>query len=144
MSPELRLETVQRRLREIQLLLDVLRRHQDVTSDDLSTDLEQRLIIERALQQVVDLAVKVNAHVIVAEGGTPPADYFSTFAGAADIGLIDTKLAAQLAPSTGLRNRLVHQYDDIDLGVVVGSLPEAIVGYATYINQVAGFLKNRN
>lgn len=141
--PGLRPESVQRRLREMQRLLDVLQRHRTVAGADLDADLERRLVIERALQQLVDLAVKVNAHVVVAEGRVPPDDYFATFSSAAKVGLIEADLAARLAPSTGLRNRLVHEYDDIDLDIVAGSVAEAVEGFSAYVNQVAEFLTNR-
>lgn len=140
MSPELRAAVVQRRLHEMRRLLDLLARHQDLTGASLEADLERRLAVERALQQVVDLAVRINAHVVASEDRPPPADYYSTFAAAADVGLIERDLATALAPSTGMRNRLVHEYDDIDLDAVARSIPIAVEQYGRYVRQVAAFL----
>lgn len=141
MSPgPLRPESVQRRLVEMRALLAVLRRHSDATGADLAADLERRLVVERALQQVVDLAVKINAHVVTALGAPTPADYHSSFAALAAVGAIPADLARELAPSAGLRNRLVHEYDEIDLDVVAAALPGAVDGYATYVAQVADWL----
>lgn len=139
----LRPEAVQRRIEEIRSLLDVLERHVDVTADDLEEDIEQRLVVERALQQVIDLAVKVNAHVATAAGQPAPRDYYSSFAAAAGAGVIDDDLAVELAPSTGLRNRLVHEYDEIDLAIVASALPTAVDGYARYVRDVARWLQGQ-
>lgn len=139
----LRPEAVQRRLVEMDVLLGVLTRHDTVTGDDLRADVELRLVVERALQQLVDLAVKVNAHVATAAGQPAPRDYYSTFAAAATTGAITDDLATVLAPSTGMRNRLVHGYDDIDLDAVAAALPAAVDGYATYVEQVARWLQGQ-
>ncbi|CAN5295548.1 DUF86 domain-containing protein [soil metagenome] len=137
----LRPESIQKRLVEIRALLDVLQRHTDATGGELRGDLERRLVVERALQQVVDLAVKVNAHVVTSAGAPPPADYHTSFAAAATAGLIDGELAARLAPSTGLRNRLVHEYDEIDLDIVAGAIGEAVTAYGEYVTTVARWLQ---
>ena len=141
--PPLRPEAVQRRLREMRELLGVLRRHADVTGDELRTDLERRLVVERALQQLVDLAVKINAHVATAAGLPAPASYYTSFLAAAEAGALDEDLAEALAPSTGLRNRLVQEYEEIDLTVVASALPGAVDGYSDYVRRVAGWLQEQ-
>lgn len=139
----LRPESVQRRLAEIAVLLDMLDRHRHVTAADLEHDLERRLAIERALSQVVDLAVKINAHTVTSCEGDAPADYHTSFTAAGEHGVIDAALAARLAPSAGLRNRLVHEYEDIDLAVVAAALPDAVEGFRAYARAVADWLARR-
>lgn len=144
MSPgPLRPESVQRRLVEMRALLDVLGRHVDATGADLRRDLERRLVVERALQQLVDLAVKVNAHIVTASGAPAPSDYHDSFTALAAAGAIDPELARALAPSAGLRNRLVHEYDDLDLDVVAAAMAGARDLYADYVRQVADWLSSR-
>lgn len=55
----------------------------------------------------------------------PPTDYTDSFVSAARIGAIDADLAAQLKPSGGLRNALIHGYGDIDDERVHRSIPLA-------------------
>ena len=141
MSPgPLRPESVQRRLVEMRALLAVLARHSSASGSELAADLERRLVVERALQQVVDLAVKINAHLVTALGAPAPADYHSSFTALAAVGVIPAELARQLAPSAGLRNRLVHEYEEIDLDVVAYALPAAVDGFATFVTTVADWL----
>ena len=141
--PSLRRDAVQRRLLEMQRLLDVLEQYRDVTGDELRQDIERRLVVERILQQLVDLAVKINLHVAATAGRRAVTDYFTTFEEAAAAGLLPTDLAASLAPSTGLRNRLVHEYDEIDLEQVAAAVPDAADGYGRYVRTVAGWLDDQ-
>lgn len=132
---------MQRRLSEMSVLLAVLDRHRQVTGHDLEEEIERRLVIERAVTQIVDLAVKINTHVATATGRPAPADYHQSFAAAAGSGAITADLATTLAPSTGLRNRLIHEYDDIDLDVVADAIAEAVDGYRTFVTQVSRWLQ---
>ncbi len=95
------------------------------------------------MQQLVDLAVKINAHAVTSHGMTTPADYHQSFAAAADLEMIARPLADQLAPSTGLRNRLVHEYDDLDLDIVAHAIAGAVSQYDEYCRQVARWLRDQ-
>ena len=48
-----------------------------------------------------------------------------------------------MAPSAGLRNRLVHQYDQIVHAVVHQAVQTAAVQYSEYIGQVEDYLEKR-
>lgn len=124
-------------------LLDLLDEVRDTTADELRQDLWLRLSVERALQQLVDLAVKINAHVATSSGLPAPGSYYASFPAAAEAGVLDDALATALAPSTGLRNRLVHEYEEIDLAVVASALPAAVDGYAAYVRRVARWLQGQ-
>lgn len=50
------------------------------------------------------------------------------------------ELADELAPSAGLRNRLVHQYDDIDDAIVLRAVGEARRSFGAYAAAVERML----
>ncbi len=82
--------------------------------------------------------IEVNFHLITENGHPPPADYFGSFRKLAGLGILDRAFAERLAPSAGLRSRLVHEYDEIDPAKVFESLVRAeldIVTYATAIER---------
>lgn len=139
--PPLRPEVVQRRLREIRRLLGLLT---DVTADDLRSDLRTRLWVERALTQVVELAVNINTHVVTALGAAlPPDTYQRSFTAAGEAGLIDPDLARRLAPAAGLRNILVHGYLEVDVDEVARAARDARADFDAYVRQVARWLEAR-
>jgi uncharacterized protein YutE (UPF0331/DUF86 family) len=91
---------------------------------------------ERLLQETVEAAVDVNLHLLRIRGGAGPTDYFTSFTELGRQGLIPLDLAEQLAPSAGMRNRLVHQYDAIDDAVVLGAVGDARRLFAAYVAAV--------
>ena len=61
----------------------------------------------------------------------------------ASLGAIDAALAADLAPAAGLRNRLVHEYDEIDDAIVHRSIPKAIDLLPRFVAQIDSYLSAR-
>lgn len=141
MTPSRRLDAdlVQQKLERMQRAVAGLRRQQPVTADRLEADEDYAAVVERYLTQLVDLAVAINAHVAAATGDTVPGDYQATFDAAAHAGAIDEELAAQLRPSVGLRNVLIHAYEHTDVHVVAWAANDGVAHYEAYIRQVSGF-----
>jgi hypothetical protein len=63
-----------------------------------------RHAIERILSQLVELAVSINSHIVVARQGTSPTTYRQSFRDVGAIGVLPSELAARLAVAAGLRN----------------------------------------
>ena len=91
---------------------------------------------ERLLQEIVEAAVDVNTHLLIAAGRPAPDDLYSSFLDLADLGVLARPLAETLAPSAGLRNRLVHEYDRIDDARVLEAAGEAVAHYPRYVAAV--------
>lgn len=134
---------VQSRLQLMGTLLRRLTRFGEVDRRTVEDDLDQRLILERIITQLVDLAVAVNTQIASAELGAAPDSYGESFSTLAEAGAIDRDLARRLAPSTGLRNVLVHAYLDLDVDRFVSSVPLARDQFTEYVEQVAGWLLER-
>ena len=136
---------------------DVIRNKLDAISDSLSalssvgtvdrTSLTDDLLIaaavERLLSRVVDLAVDINSHLSAAILDRAPGDYRESFDRAHETGAISRTLAAELKPSVGLRNAIVHEYVRLDHGIVAAAVPRALESYADYQRQVAAFVLDR-
>jgi uncharacterized protein YutE (UPF0331/DUF86 family) len=58
------------------------------------------------------------------------------------IGALPAGFAARLAPCAGLRNRIVHAYDDLDPGRVYDALGAALVDVPTYIAAIRRSLES--
>ena len=98
---------------------------------------------ERLLQEVVEAAADVNVHLLRAAGRPAPPDYYRSFIEAGGAGLLGPPLAERLAPSAGLRNRLVHEYDAIDDVVVLRAVGEARRLFRDYVAAIERYVGER-
>ena len=131
---------VQERLRLIRDLLADLDQVGAITAERLTHDRIVRHAIERIVTQLVDLAVSINSHIAATMLGQAPASYRESFGMAARAGAISEELAAELAPSAGLRNVLTHEYVAVDLTLVAQAVPLARNGFRRYVTEVARFI----
>ena len=98
--------------------------------------LYERKAAERLLQETIEAAVDVNAHLVAELGRAVPDDYYSGFLRLGELGVLPTALAQDLAPAAGLRNRLVNEYDAIDDGRVLEAIGRALDLFPRYIRAI--------
>ncbi|TCL73322.1 uncharacterized protein YutE (UPF0331/DUF86 family) [Hydrogenispora ethanolica] len=109
----------------------------------LETYLQQTLLkraVEREIQLIVECATDVNNMILKKLGKGPAKDYFNTFLELAEAGVLAMEFALQIAPSTGLRNILVHEYQTIDDTLVYQSIGKVLRYYQQYLETVAKYL----
>ena len=128
-----RLALMEESLRDLGLLADR-------TAADLAAAPLERAAAERLVQVVVDLAVDINSHLVVAAGAPAPQTGRESFPAAAEAGALTTDLAQRLAPSAGLRNLLVHRYGDIRLDLLASGVAATLSAYPDYIRQISAYL----
>ncbi|MBI2900189.1 MAG: DUF86 domain-containing protein [Planctomycetes bacterium] len=133
-------DVVRRKVERIRANLRHLEPFQSLTIKEYLADDVRRAAVERFLQVTVEAAVDINSHLLVETGLPAPDDQHSSFISAGQHGIIDADLAHQMAPSTGLRNRLVHEYDKIDDAKVLASVGTALDLFPRYIAAVERFL----
>jgi len=138
---QLDLEVILRKLKTIQKYLNVLKTKESLTQADYDSDLEQQIIVERSLHLLIESAVDINTHIVVTERKSPPETYRDSFIDLAKVGVISKELARELSPAAGLRNRLVHDYDDIDATIVRQSIMLALRLLPKYIEQIREYLQ---
>ncbi|MDP9398143.1 MAG: DUF86 domain-containing protein [Actinomycetota bacterium] len=83
---------------------------------------EARYLVQVCAQLCIDLA----NHVIASEAWGTARDARDAFARLAERGVLPPELARRLQALAGLRNRLVHLYDEIDDDLVRAALPEGL------------------
>jgi uncharacterized protein YutE (UPF0331/DUF86 family) len=105
----------------------------------LASEIDETLA-ERYLERMIGRMIDVNYHVLTESGEAPPRDYFDSFAALGRIGALPADFAARLAPCAGLRNRIVHAYDDLDPGRVYDALGAAIGDVPAYLAAIRRFL----
>lgn len=131
---------VRRKLSVIVENLEALENMKDISIEEYMGDVYKRKAAERLLQELIEAAIDINTHVIVQSGNKAPEDYYESFIMAGEYGIVDVKLSEELAPSTGLRNRLVHEYDILDHRVVLSSIRMAAKLFPAYIQEIEQYI----
>jgi uncharacterized protein YutE (UPF0331/DUF86 family) len=94
------------------------------------------VLAERYLERMID----VNFHLLTESGEPPPRDYYQSFVDLGRLGALDPGFARRVASAAGLRNRLVHEYDELDPVKVHEALSTAVAEVAEYLDQLRRFL----
>ena len=142
MTP-LEADLVRRKLVAITRKLELLKAIEGLSLEDYRADPFRLKGTEKLLQETVEAAVDANLHVLRAVGAATPGDYFASFVALGRQDVINSALAERLAPSAGLRNRLVHEYDAIDDVIVLRAVAEARRSFGEYVVAIERFLEGR-
>ena len=134
---------VRRKLATIVRTLDDLATVEALSLEEYRRDRLRQKGAERLLQETVEAAVDVNLHLLRAGGHAAATDYYTSFTEAGRHELIPSSLANELAPAAGLRNRLVHEYDQIDDAIILAAIPKARRLFAAYVAAVEQHLANQ-
>ena len=141
----LRAEFVRRKLQLITDDLGRLSHYRDVDHDTLLADFAALATVERLLERIVMRAIDVNRHLLVeratgTEARTTRLTYRDSFLMLAGLGVYPTDFAEAIAPSAGLRNILVHDYNDADRRIVHAAIEVCLEQYPRYVEHVLVFL----
>lgn len=139
MSP-IEAEIIRRKLAVITENLAVLKPIESLAKEEYIKDVYKRKATERLLQELIEAAIDINSHIIVQTGNTAPDDYYESFIKMGKLGIISSNLAEQLAPSAGLRNRLVHEYDLLEHSLVLEAVRVAEIQYPRYVKEIDGYI----
>ena len=129
-------ELIHRKLTKLIQYLNELKAIKDYTLEEYLDNYFIKRTTERLLQLIVEVATDINGHIIVEEGHNPPHNYYQSFIKLGQLNLINEELATKLAPSTGLRNRIVHEYEEINDQIVFESISTALELYKQYIKEI--------
>lgn len=128
---------------KILLILKYIHRLQEfesVTEEEYLNDFDLQLISERLIQLLVEAATDISSYLLVELHQVTPSTYVDSFILAGQKGIITQDLAVTLSKSGGMRNRLVHNYDEINHKIVFLAISRALEEYSIYIRQVNNYL----
>jgi len=98
------------------------------------------LVAERLLERMIGRMIDINFHLITEAGEAPPADYYESFTRLARLGVLERDFATRIAGSAGLRNRIVHEYDEIDPARVHEALQSAVTDIPAYLRRINDYV----
>lgn len=92
-----------------------------------------RYLVQVSAQVCIDMA----NHAIASSGWRTPADFRDAFTVLEEEGVLDGELAERMRALAGLRNRLVHVYEEVDDRIVHESLSEGLNDLSSFSRAIA-------
>lgn len=130
------------RLKELDIVLQELNRHQDTTAESLDANISQRWIIERGLIAAASLILDIADHILVGHFGFYANSYEESLQGLRDKGVISPELFGQIKGLGGFRNVLVHLYQEIDPALVADSLQKGLTAFPQFAQEILLWLES--
>lgn len=134
-------KVAQRKLRKLRQYLYELSTFKIISWEEYMKNFQHQRAVERLIQLIVDVAADINTHAVVDAGNPSPRDSYDSFIQAAKLGMFPPEFARKIAPSTGERNIIVHEYEQIDDGIVYESIVDTLVMYKQYYEYVLRFVE---
>jgi uncharacterized protein YutE (UPF0331/DUF86 family) len=125
--------------RKLAMIVDDLRAVMPLATkplDQYLASLTDEVLAERYLERMIGRMIDVNYHLATDAGHAPPRDCYESFTQLAKLGVLPAAFATQIAACAGLRNRIVHEYDDIDPRRVYEGLQAAVRDIPEYLRRV--------
>jgi len=129
-----KMEIIKGYLKELYPLLDLP--DKEILDDNLKLH-----SVERLFQLIVDEAIDINTYIISQKKFNVPSDYEGTFSILGQNKVLDITFALKIAPSVGLRNGIVHNYEKISASRMIDLIKNNIADYAEYLRQITAFLE---
>lgn len=141
--PQFEKKLIIRKLADLKKYLGEMEPYLAIGVEKYLHDREKRYVVERLIQLIVEVASDVNRSIVEAEDEAPVETYYDTFAKLGELKVIPKELSIRLASTTGLRNRLVHRYEDIDHKIVYHSAVRMLKDYRRYFQLVEKYLQSK-
>jgi uncharacterized protein YutE (UPF0331/DUF86 family) len=90
-------------------------------------------VAERHLERMIGRMIDINYHLLTESGYPPPTDDYASFLQLGTVGVLDAAFARRSASSAGLRNRIVHEYDELDPDRVFEAIRTALADIPAYL-----------
>jgi uncharacterized protein YutE (UPF0331/DUF86 family) len=129
---------VEKKLSDIQAYHKELENVLKYSDKEIKKDFLKLRALERVLQLIVDEMIDINNHIIRYANLEIPDDFQSGFLFLAENKILPEAFARRIAPIVGLRNRLVHRYEIINLDILLDSIRKNknnVKEYGRYIFQ---------
>lgn len=126
-------EVLTRKLTVMTKYLNELKKYSDISFD---TYLKDHYAVERIFELLIITACDIIFHLLTKNNEPPPSTYSSAFIRAGKIGLIDEGLAERLSKAAGMRNILVHGYEEIDDRLVYESIQGALKDFNQFVEEM--------
>jgi uncharacterized protein YutE (UPF0331/DUF86 family) len=128
------IDDISRKIAHLARSLRDLRNIGNVTWEQYEADRRTQLAVERIIELIVECGTDINTALLVESGRPTPDTYYDAFRHLSDIGLVKESLAKQMASVAGMRNRIVHEYEEIDDWIVYNNIAHILKVFPVYLD----------
>lgn len=125
--------------RKISLINNDLKSLKGLSKLSLKTYLskgEYEDLAERYLERIIGRMIDINYHILSEKENESPTDFYNSFIALGKKKYLPIKLASVMANSAGLRNRLAHEYDEIDSRKVFEAIESCLKDVPKYLKNI--------
>lgn len=97
---------------------------------------EYEALAERYLERIIGRMIDINYHILSEKENEIPTDFYNSFIKLGRKKYLPIKLADTMANSAGLRNRLAHEYDEIDPKKVFEAIESCLKDVPKYLKNI--------
>jgi len=108
--------------------------------EDVKKDITLLHTAERLVQVLVDTMIDINIHILLSKEKTYDKSQ-STFLIWGEMGVLPEEFAKKIAPIVGLRNILVHRYEELDKDLFINNLFKNKDDFKQYLVAIYDFIK---
>jgi len=132
---------IKRKLTKLKEYLKELQPFVEILLRDYISEYKNKRTVERDIQLIVECACDINNHILMETQERPPKDYYSSFTDLSKIKVLPQKFASTIAETAGLRNRLVHEYEEIKDNIVYENIGNVLRLYKKYTDYIIKYLE---
>jgi uncharacterized protein YutE (UPF0331/DUF86 family) len=136
----LRRDVIDKRLKELDEILQELAKYTGISPESLKRDLSLRWIIERGLIAGASVILEISDHILSSQFGVYAETYEESLKMLFDRGVISEDLYRLIKGLGGFRNILVHSYVDIDSGQVFEGFHRSMKVFPWFAKEVLAWL----
>ena len=116
---------------------------EELQQEKISNSLRSQLVIERAVQLIIQTILDIGAHIISRTTDINPKSYSDIIPLLVEKKIMSIKLGNQLEKISGLRNILVHDYTKIDTELLKDHAYSILTDSKLFIEEIKQFIREK-
>ncbi len=130
------IEVIENGISKVRKYLSILDNYKNKTAKDLATDITLRGAVERYLYLAVQATIDLGEAIISYKEFRKPSTFAESFKILQENKLISKSLEKKMAQMTGFRNRIAHDYGDIDYNILHDILIKHLNDIEDFLDEV--------
>ena len=132
-----------RKLSNLDEYLKQINEYANISSKDYAADWKIQRIVERTLQMMIETCLDVSGHIISDEKLRVPETYADMFRILVENDILKGSQLEAFEKMAKFRNIVVHDYEKIDAGIVIGILQKNLKDFERFKAAIIEYLKPR-